>query len=294
MNISTNIRMATHQERLYDDLVRECAEMGLLIHVRSDPRHRQSRIRTAMNGVEYFCGIELLTAIIYPIEDLAENLLVGVLHNRGGYRDACESTRDLLDMRGEPSPIRIIPQPRQRPPEIEQIGQGNNEGRVGLTERHDLLLPEGVAESESRVAHAFRINNIDEARNPLLAIHNPQSIRHLPRLDVQRPDPQARGPGFTLPEEQTANWIPAKYRVNKIENVPPLPSKRSLELRHSQLPSLYKCPQSRDAVALTGRECLRFVHIPIMPVLPSIRVLPSLTVYHRVTPCTSDTIDGHS
>ena len=85
MNISTNIRMATHQERLYDDLVRECAEMGLLIHVRSDPRHRQSRIRTAMNGVEYFCGIELLTAIIYPVEDLAENLLVGVLHNRGGY-----------------------------------------------------------------------------------------------------------------------------------------------------------------------------------------------------------------
>ena len=114
MNISSDIRVAAHQERLHNDLVRKHAEVSLLVDVRGDPRRRQIRVRPAVDGVEYLCGVELLPAVVDPVEDLPENLLVSVLHNRGRYRNARETTRNLLDVRGKIRPVRVVSQPRQR------------------------------------------------------------------------------------------------------------------------------------------------------------------------------------
>ena len=97
-----------------------------------------------------------------------------------------------------------------------------------------------------------RIDNIDEACHPLLPVHNPQGVRHLPGLDIQGADPQTLGPGLALPKEQAANGVPAEHRVNEIENISPLPPERPLELRHPQPSSPHEVPQPRDAVALAG------------------------------------------
>lgn len=83
MNISGDIRVPTHQERLHNDLVCKHTEVSLLVDVHGNPRRRQPRVRPAVDGIKYLRGIELLSTVVDPVEDLTENLLISVLHNRG-------------------------------------------------------------------------------------------------------------------------------------------------------------------------------------------------------------------
>ena len=140
VDVPSDIRMTPHQEGLHHDGVRKHTEMSSLIDVRGDSRCRQIRIRTTVNGIEYLCRIESLSAIIDPVEDLAENLLIGVLHNGGRHRDPCEPPGDLLNMGGELGSIGVGPQPRERTTEIEQVRQRDDQRLTGIAGQDDLLL----------------------------------------------------------------------------------------------------------------------------------------------------------
>ena len=119
MNIASDIRVASHQERLHHDLVRQVTEMRLLVNMRRDTRRRQSLARLTMDRIEDLRRIELLTSIVNSVEDLSKNRFISILHDRRWNRDISEAPGNLLDMRGVFSSVRIVSQPRQRAPQIE-------------------------------------------------------------------------------------------------------------------------------------------------------------------------------
>ena len=119
MNITSDIRVASHQERLNHNLVRQSPEMRLLVNVCCDTRRRQPLARPAVNRIKDLRGIKLLPPVIDSIEDLPENHLICILHDRRWNRVISEAPGNLLDMRGVFSSVRIVSQPRQRAPQIE-------------------------------------------------------------------------------------------------------------------------------------------------------------------------------
>ncbi len=127
MNITSDIRVASHQERLNHNLVRQSPEMRLLVNVCCDTRRRQPLARPAVNRIKDLRGIELLPPVIDSVEDLPENHLICILHDRCGNRYVSEPTSDILNVNDKICAVRIVSQPRQCTPQIEQIGQRNDE-----------------------------------------------------------------------------------------------------------------------------------------------------------------------
>ena len=119
MNITSDIRVASHQERLNHNLVRQSPEMRLLVNVCCDTRRRQPLARPAVNRIKDLRGIKLLPPVIDSVEDLSKNRFISILHDRRWNRDISEAPGNLLDMRGVFSAVRIVSQPRQRAPQIE-------------------------------------------------------------------------------------------------------------------------------------------------------------------------------
>ena len=119
MSITSDIRVASHQERLNHNLVRQSPEMRLLVNVCCDTRRRQPLARPAVNRIKDLRGIKLLPPVIDSVEDLPENHLICILHDRCGNRYVSEPTSDILNVNGKIYAVRIVSQPRQRAPQIE-------------------------------------------------------------------------------------------------------------------------------------------------------------------------------
>ena len=119
MNITSDIRVASHQERLNHNLVRQSPEMRLLVNVCCDTRRRQPLARPAVNRIKDLRGIKLLPPVIDSVKDLPENHLICILHDRCGNRYVSEPTSDILNVNGKICAVRIVSQPRQRAPQIE-------------------------------------------------------------------------------------------------------------------------------------------------------------------------------
>ena len=100
MNVTSDVRVASHQERLNHDLVRQDTEMGSLVNMRGDTRRRQPIARTTVNCIEDLRGVELLTPIIDSVEHLPKNCLISILHDRRRNRDISKPPGHILDMRG--------------------------------------------------------------------------------------------------------------------------------------------------------------------------------------------------
>ena len=122
MNVASDVRVTSHQERLNHDLVRQDTEMGSFVNMHGDTRRRQSITRTTVNCIEDLRGVELLTPIIDSVEHLPENCLISILHDRRRNRDISKPPGHILDMRGILRSIRIVSQPRQCTSQIEQVG----------------------------------------------------------------------------------------------------------------------------------------------------------------------------
>lgn len=108
MNVTSDVRVTSHQERLNHDLVRQDTEMSPLIDMRRNTRRRQTIARPTVNRIEDLRGIELLASIINSIENLSKNRLISILHDGRGDRDISESPGHILDMRGILRSIRIV------------------------------------------------------------------------------------------------------------------------------------------------------------------------------------------
>ena len=265
MNASNDVRVASHQERLNHNLVRQNTEMRLLVNVRCNARRRQTLVRPAVNRIENLCSIELLTPIIDSIEDLPENRLISILHDRRGNRDISEPPGNLLNIGGIFRSVRIFSQPRQCAPQIEQVGQRNDERRPRIAQRGDFPLLQRVPQGEPWIVSPFRIDGVDKTGDALLTVNHPQGVRPATRLNVKGTDPQMFRFRLPFPEQKTADWIPAKHRVDEIEDILLLPAERALKLRYAQTAGFHQGAQLRNAVALAAGDCLRFAHTTIMP-----------------------------
>ncbi len=123
MNIASNIRVTSHQERLNHNLIRQGTEMSPLVNMCRDTRRRQPIAWPTVNRIENLRSIEFLTTVINPVKYLAKDCFICILHDCRRNRDVSKPASDLLNMNSKMRTVRIVSQPSQRAPQIEQIRQ---------------------------------------------------------------------------------------------------------------------------------------------------------------------------
>lgn len=213
-----------------------------------------------MDGVEDLRGVEPFATGIYPVEDFAQSLFIRLLHDRGGDFQSVQSAGDVLDELGRVRGVWVPSQPLQGPCEVEDIGKWSHRRAFVSIDRNDLPCPQGVAEGEPGVGHSLWIDDVDETRDALLAVDDPQGVWALLGPDFERADPQVFLAGLALPEEETPEGISAKDGIEEIEDVLRIPAERTLELRQSQSACFHKGREVGDRVVVVCRRCRRFVH----------------------------------
>ena len=265
---ASEVGMPAHEERGIDHVIGHPSERGAggeAVGDRGDVDDLGARSAGAVDGVEDFGLLQTFARIVDPVEDPPELVLVRPFEDGGRQCEVPQRGRDRLQVLRILLSVRVLLEPHEKPRDAEQSRNRNGHLPARIAQARETLVFGQVDDRELRIRVDLLGHGVDEARDALLPVDDPEGVVPFGGDDAEFAEAHVPRGRLAPPQKRVAHRIAAPDTVEEIEDVLLPPPERTLKLRDAERAFPRIVDEVADRKGLCTRLGLGNCHEPRIP-----------------------------